>query len=171
MHEVSELPAPLKLISRLIDIIIAVSGITIIAIVFLNAVLRFVINIDSAWSREIVTFLMLWTVFLGCAAAAARSAHMRVTEIVALILPPLGRWWLEIAVNIVTCAVLVLIIWYGARIAIRTWDQETSVLYWPVGLLYAAMPVGTFLTLIFVGNDLIALFRPSTAGHDTGRRA
>jgi TRAP-type C4-dicarboxylate transport system permease small subunit len=45
------------------------------------------------------------------------------------------------------------------------------VLYWPVGLLYAAMPVGTFLTLIFVGNDLIALFRPSTAGHDTGRRA
>src|ERR1700694_3612889 len=99
MHEVSELPAPLKLISRLIDIIIAGSGITIIAIVFLNAVLRFVINIDSAWYREIVTFLMLWTVFLGCAAPAARSAHMRVTEIVALILPPLGRWWLEIAVN------------------------------------------------------------------------
>jgi TRAP-type transport system small permease protein len=169
MHEISELPAPLKLISRLIDIVIAVSGMTIIAIVFMNAVLRFVINIDSAWSREIVTFLMLWTVFLGCAAAAARSAHMRVTEIVALVLPPSGRWWLEIVVSIVTCALLILIIWYGVRISIRTWDQETSVLYWPTGLLYAAMPVGTFLTLLFVGNDLIGLFRSPTVGQDTGR--
>jgi len=169
MHEISELPAPLKLISRLIDIVIAVSGMTIIAIVFMNAVLRFVINIDSGWSREIVTFLMLWTVFLGCAAAAARSAHMRVTEIVALVLPPSGRWWLEIVVSIVTCALLILIIWYGVRISIRTWDQETSVLYWPTGLLYAAMPVGTFLTLLFVGNDLIGLFRSPTVGQDTGR--
>jgi TRAP-type transport system small permease protein len=171
MHDVSELPAPLKFISWLIDVVIAVAGMTIIAIVFMNAVLRFVINIDSAWSREIVTFLMLWTVFLGCAAAAARSAHMRVTEIVALVLPPPGRRWLEIAVNTLTCAVLVLIIWYGARISIRTWDQETSVLYWPTGLLYAAMPVGTFLTLLFVGNDLMALFKSPAAGEDTGRGA
>jgi TRAP-type C4-dicarboxylate transport system permease small subunit len=166
MHGIRDLPAPLKLISRLIDIVIAVSGITIIAIMFSNAMLRFAINIDIAWSLEIVTFLMLWATFLGCAAAAARSAHMRVVEIVALLLPPIARWWLEIAVHVITCAVLVLIIWYGARISIRTWDQETSVLYWPVGLLYAAMPVGTFLTLIFVGNDLIGLF---TASADQNR--
>lgn len=170
MHEIRDLPASLKLLSRLIDIVIVVSGITIIAIVFINATLRFVINMDIAWSLEIVTFLMLWATFLGCAAAAAQSAHMRVVEIVALLLPPIARWWLEIAVHILICAVLVLIIWYGVRIAIRTWDQETSVLYWPVGLLYASMPVGTFLTLIFVGNDLIGLFTTS-ADQNRGRGA
>lgn len=170
MHETRDLPAPLKLISRLIDIVLAASGITIIAIVFTNAMLRYVINMDIAWSLEIVTFLMLWATFLGCAAASARSAHMRVTEIVAMLLPPIGRRWLEIAVNVMTCVVLVLIIWYGVKIAIRTWDQQTTVLYWPVGLLYASMPVGTFLTLIFVGNDLIGLITAS-ADRNLGRGA
>jgi len=157
MHETRDLPPLLKTMSRLIDAALAVSGITIIAIVFVNAMLRFIVNMDIAWSLEIVTFLMLWATFLGCAAAAARSAHMRVTEVVALFLPPIGQRYLDIAIQITTCVILVMIIWFGAKITIRTWDQETTVLYWPVGLLYASMPVGTLLTLLFVGNDLYTL--------------
>ena len=57
--------------------------------------------------------------------------------------------------------VLLSIIWYGGRLSIRTWDQETTVLYWPVGLLYAAMPVGTLLTLVFIIHQTVCLVRSS----------
>jgi TRAP-type C4-dicarboxylate transport system permease small subunit len=160
------LPPPLKLLSRCIDGAIVVCGAGIVVIIFGNAFLRFITNMDVAWSRELATFLMLWVTFLGCAAAAARGAHMRVTEIAAHLLSPRAHRWLEVGINLVVSAVLLSIIWYGTRIAIRTWDQETTILYWPVGLLYASMPAGTFLTLLFVINQtarLVGSATPSTS--------
>jgi TRAP-type C4-dicarboxylate transport system permease small subunit len=155
------LPTPLKTLSRVIDGAVALFGGGIIVISFGNALLRFVMNLDVAWSIELSTFLMLWVTFLGCAAAAARGAHMRVTEIIAYVLSAPARRWLEIGINLVVSAVLISIIWYGVRLSIRTWDQETTVLYWPVGLLYAAMPVGTLLTLVFIIHQTVRLVRPS----------
>ena len=90
---------------------------------------------------------------------------MRVTEIAAHLFSPRAHRWLEVGINLVVSAVLLSIIWYGTRIAIRTWDQETTILYWPVGLLYASMPAGTFLTLLFVINQtarLVGSAKPST---------
>jgi len=155
------LPTPLKTLSRVIDGAIVLFGGGIIVISFGNALLRFVMNLDVAWSMELSTFLMLWVTFLGCAAAAARGAHMRVTEIIAYVLSAPARRWLEIGINLVVSAVLASIIWYGGRLSIRTWEQETTVLYWPVGLLYAAMPVGTLLTLVFIIHQTVRLVRSS----------
>jgi len=155
------LPTPLKRLSRLIDGVVALFGGGIIVISFGNALLRFVMNLDVAWSLELSTFLMLWVTFLGCAAAAARRAHMRVTEIIAYVLSAPARRRLEIGINLAVSTVLVSIIWAGCRLSIRTWDQETTVLYWPVGLLYAAMPVGTLLTLVFIIHQTVCLVRSS----------
>ena len=162
------LPAPLKTLSRVIDGAVALFGGGIIVISFGNALLRFVMNLDVAWSIELSTFLMLWVTFLGCAAAAARRAHMRVTEIVAYLLSAPARRRLDIGINVIVSAVLTSIIWYGALLSVRTWDQETTVLYWPVGLLYAAMPVGTLLTLVFIMHHTVSLLR-SSARHETTR--
>jgi TRAP-type C4-dicarboxylate transport system permease small subunit len=151
------LPTPLETLSRVIDGLVALFGGGIIVISFGNAFLRFVMNLDVAWSIELSTFLMLWVTFLGCAAAAARGAHMRVTEITAYMLSAPARRRLEISINLAVSIVLVSIIWYGGRLSIRTWEQETTVLYWPVGLLYAAMPVGTLLTLVFIGHQTFCL--------------
>jgi TRAP-type C4-dicarboxylate transport system permease small subunit len=37
----------------------------------------------------------------------------------------------------------------GISISGHTWRQSTTVLYWPVGLLYASMPAGMALSLMF----------------------
>jgi TRAP-type transport system small permease protein len=144
------LPKPLRKLSRIIDAVIALCGAGLVTIVFGNALLRFIANYDIAWAREVATFLMLWVTFLGLATAEARGVHMRVTEIAAHIFSASARRRLDVGINAVIAATLVIIIWYGIKISIRTWDQDSTVLYWPVGLLYAAMPVGVFLTLVFL---------------------
>jgi TRAP-type C4-dicarboxylate transport system permease small subunit len=158
MSQFDGLPKPLRKLSRIIDIVIALCGAGLVTIVFGNAFLRFVANYDVAWARELATFLMVWVTFLGLATAEARGVHMRVTEIAAHIFSAGARRWLDIAINSVVALVLGIIIWFGIKISIRTWDQDSTILYWPVGLLYAAMPVGAFLTLVFLLGHTMRMF-------------
>jgi TRAP-type C4-dicarboxylate transport system permease small subunit len=151
------LPKPLRKLSRLLDVVIALCGAGVVIIVFGNAFLRFVANYDVAGARELATFLMVWVTFLGLATAEARGVHMCVTEIAAYLFSAKARRWLDIGINAAIAVVLVMIIWFGIKISIRTWDQDSTILYWPVGLLYAAMPAGVFLTLIFLAGHTIRL--------------
>ncbi|MEM6492102.1 MAG: TRAP transporter small permease [Pseudomonadota bacterium] len=142
-------PAPLRLASRVIDVILAAGGAAIVVIVFTNATLRGTAGFDLAWSLEVVAFLLLWLTFLGCAAATARGSHMRVTDVVASVVPVRLRRPLNFVIDLAVIAILCALIFHGYRIAAHTWAQETTVLYWPVGLFYASMPVGMVATLAF----------------------
>lgn len=154
-------PAALRWLSALIDLCLVLGGLSIVTLVFVNAALRGAAGFDLAWSLEVTAFLLLWTTFLGCAAAMARGAHMRVTEIVENLIPHTGQRVLAVLIDLAIAAMLLSLIWYGWAIAARTWDQETTVLYWPVGLLYAAMPVGMALSLVFhLFNSLHDLRHP-----------
>jgi TRAP-type C4-dicarboxylate transport system permease small subunit len=146
-------PWPIRLLGTLVDLAVTVAGALIIALVFGNVVARAGFDVDIAWSNEVVTFLLLWATFLGAAAAARRGAHMRIGELVEAT-HGRPRAVLEALVLVLVAAVLVLLVRYGWVIVARTWQQETTVLYWPVGLLYAAMPVGAALTLVWVVYDL-----------------
>lgn len=79
----------------------------------------------------------------------ARGAHMRVTEIVESLLPSKAQRVLSIAIDLIVIAVLISLILTGYSISAHTWAQKTTVLYWPVGFLYASMPFGMALSLIF----------------------
>lgn len=142
-------PAILRALSHLIDFALVLGGFSIIALVFCNALLRGTAGFDLAWSLEVTSFLLLWSTFLGCAAAVARGAHMRVTEIAEGLFSPNARKVLSVVIDLIIIVILVSLIWAGYSISSHTWAQKTTVLYWPVGLLYASMPVGMACSLIF----------------------
>ncbi|MPQ96064.1 TRAP transporter small permease [Thioclava sp. JE_KL1] len=141
-------PAPLLMISGVIDACLAIGGALIVIIVFSNAVFRG-FGPDLSWSLEVSAFLMLWVTFLGAAAASARGVHMRVTEIFAALIPNRAKRGLTLVLNLIVAALMVSLIRFGAHTAIHVWHEKTTVLYWPVGLLYASMPVGIALALMF----------------------
>jgi TRAP-type transport system small permease protein len=158
-----DLPRPLRGLLWLIDRLIVLGGLGMLLIVFGNATVRLVFDVDLDASMELGSFLMLWVTFLGGAAAAGRGTHMRVTEIVAA-LGPLSRRVVELCVDAAVCVVLIALVWYGSVITISNWAEETSILEWPVGIHYLAMPVGSVLSLIFVIHHAVssrAWLRPS----------
>jgi TRAP-type C4-dicarboxylate transport system permease small subunit len=142
-------PLALRVLSRLIDVGLVLGGLSIVTLVFVNATLRGAAGFDLAWSLEVTAFLLLWTTFLGCAAAIARGAHMRVTELVELFVPSGAHRILSAVINIVVAVMMLSLIVEGYSISSHTWAQKTTVLYWPVGFLYASMPAGIALSLIF----------------------
>lgn len=142
-------PPALMILSRIIDYALVLTGTFIVVLVFVNATLRSAAGFDLAWSLEVTAFLLLWSTFLGCAAAVARGAHMRVTEIVEHLIPRVAQHYLSTLINLVVILMMISLIVTGYSISSHTWAQRTTVLYLPVGFLYASMPAGMLLSLIF----------------------
>lgn len=161
-------PKPLRLLSGAIDVCLVLGGLCIVSLVFTNALLRGAAGFDLAWSLEVTAFLLLWSTFLGAAAAMARGAHMRVTEIVNLLVPDVAQRWLALAIDLIILSMLLSLIWYGISISEHSWAQRTTVLYWPVGLLYASMPAGMTCALIFHIFNLIHDLRQPDDWGDSG---
>ena len=142
-------PAPLRYVGDIIDLAVVMLGTIMIVLMFVNVLARAALQVDVAANVELGEFMLVWATFLGCAAAARRSAHMRITELVDAA-PPRLRRFMELATRTGVLAILAALVWNGFLIAQQNMEQQTSVLYWPVGLTYAAMPTGTALTFLFV---------------------
>lgn len=100
----------IKLLHRLSDIIYVLSGYVITGFLFLitiftfvQVVSRFVFRFPIAWSQELIVYLLIWLVFIGC------SMGLRNGEVASLTLgtdrlSPRARKMLRIVVNVILVA-------------------------------------------------------------------
>ncbi|HEY5793853.1 MAG TPA: TRAP transporter small permease [Bosea sp. (in: a-proteobacteria)] len=142
-------PAALHLLGDAIDVVVTGLAVMLLLVMFANVAARVLLNSDIAWNTEFGEFVLLWATFLGGASAARRGAHMRITEFVEA-MPPAWTRAVEIATRLGVIALLCFLVWYGWNIAQGTMEQEMTVLHWPMGVQYLAMPVGSGLALIYV---------------------
>lgn len=131
-------PTFLRFLSTAIDAFLVLGGVSVLLLIFSNAVLRGTAGFDLAWSLEVTAFLLLWLTFLGCAAATARGAHMRVTEIVQCIFSNKMQFVLEISIGILICVLLLSLIYFGYSISSHTWAQKPQ---YYIGPLEYFMPL------------------------------
>jgi TRAP-type transport system small permease protein len=149
-------PALLRWLGNAIDVAVIAFGTSLVVLMVANVIGRALFSSDISANVELGEFMLVWATFLGGAAAARRGAHMRITEIV-MMLPPKPQRILEVAVRILVLGILLALAWNGAKIAAVNMDQATTVLYWPVGLSYAAMPVGSALAALFVAHETLRI--------------
>ncbi|WP_420393946.1 TRAP transporter small permease [Acuticoccus sp.] len=160
-------PRVLRALSTILDVVLAVLGLGICVLTFANAALRGFAGFDLAWSLEVIGFMLLWATFIGAACAMARGAHMRVTEIVAALVPAALQRPLALLIDVAVAALLLALTVYGADIALATWAQRSTVLYYPIGLGYLSMPVGMALCLVFhLANAIIDATSRGAAASD-----
>ncbi|TCR68525.1 TRAP transporter small permease [Bosea sp. BK604] len=154
-------PAPLRWLGDAIDVAVTLLAATLLIVMFANVAARVALNSDIAWNTEFGEFVLLWATFLGGASAARRGAHMRITEFVDSFPPAIGHA-VELATRVGVVGLLLLLIWYGLSISESTMGQEMTVLHWPIGVQYLAMPVGSAFALVFVIYEtvLLAMGRP-----------
>jgi TRAP-type C4-dicarboxylate transport system permease small subunit len=55
--------------------------------------------------------------------------------------------------------VLGVVLVYGWRLVQASWGSVLTVLDWPMAVQYLALPVGTAITLVFAGWDLVQALR------------
>ncbi|MDP3883493.1 TRAP transporter small permease [Hydrogenophaga sp.] len=111
---------------------------------------RYVLGTGSQWPEPIAILLMMVFTFIGAAAAYRANAHIAVTMLTDVLPPPLralSAWFVD-GCMAAACA---FVTWYGTRLSLGTMGQSISELPWlPVGVTYAALPLGSLFTLLFV---------------------
>ncbi|MCV0439375.1 MAG: TRAP transporter small permease [Hydrogenophaga sp.] len=116
---------------------------------------RYVLGTGSQWPEPISILLMVVFTFLGAAASYRAGAHIAVVMLTER-LPTAARGMLAFAVNILMLLVSVFMVFYGTRLCMGTWGQSIPELPWlPVGLTYVPVPLGGFITLLFVLEFLL----------------
>lgn len=111
---------------------------------------RYVLGTGSAWPEPIAILLMVIFTFIGAAAAYRANAHIAVTMLTDVLPRPLQKL-AEVAVDLLMVLACGFVAWYGTRLVIGTMGQSIAELPWlPVGVTYAALPIGSAITLLFV---------------------
>ena len=139
---------------------------TMIAVVFLQVIFRFVIKGSLPWSEELARYVMVWAVFIGASMGAKSGAHIGVEAFVK-VLPEGWKKPLVIvsaAFSVLFCGVVFAL---SAKVGINifTSGQVSPAMEIPMYWAYAAVPVGILLMGVrFVEAAVLALGRIDREG-------
>jgi TRAP-type transport system small permease protein len=151
-------PALVRWLGACVDTAIVLLGAALVVVVFGNVVLHS-FDKDIAWTTEFGELVMVWTTFLGVAAAVQRNAHMAVTELIDLVPEPRPRLFADGLIQCVVAGLLTLLVWKGGVAADAGWGSEMSVTGWPLAVQYLSLPVSSAIALVFVAWDLVQIGR------------
>ena len=135
-------------------------------VIFVNTFGRYTKLFQLFWAEELARYLMVWSVYMGAAAASSKGEHFAVDVIVSR-LPKTARYiayGLQILLNFIFCA---FILYYGFRlVGLQTkLGQVSATMRLPMWFMYSAMPVCTLLMLFQYTSHVIAKIRE--IGHET----
>jgi TRAP-type C4-dicarboxylate transport system permease small subunit len=109
---------------------------------------RYVLERTFVWYDEVARACFIWLVFLGAAVAVKRGAHFGLHMFVDAMPPHLKR-----AALLLTPLTIIV---FSAAIVVQGWSltqhgsaQTTAVMGMPVSWIYAAMPVGGALMILY----------------------
>ena len=128
--------------------LILLSGL-IFVVVFLQVLFRYLLRQPLFWSEELPRYLLIWMSFLAAALAQKHDAHINIT----LCLAPLStrtRQALKILTDAVILAFLWVLIYSGSLVTSITAHHRSTALQLPMGLVYAALPVGAILMSLYL---------------------
>ncbi|MFO1313712.1 MAG: TRAP transporter small permease subunit [Burkholderiales bacterium] len=150
-------PWPLAAFGACVDWAVVAIGALMILLVFLNVLLH-VAGRDLAWVTELAELLMVWVTFLGGACATRRGAQMTITEFIDKTHGG-HRQLADATVDLVAAATLLLLLVYGANLAVAGWSNQLTVLQIPMSFQYLGLPVGALAMLVWVLWDLWQIAR------------
>ena len=162
-------PAPIRWLGHAVDWTVVVMGMVMVTLVFTNVLMHNLLQRDLTLTTEVAELLMVWVTLLGGAAAARRGLHMTITELLDR-LHGRARQVAEGGIQLGVLLVLALLTWYGIGIAEAGMMSVLTVLQWPMATQYAALPVASAITMVFVAWDLWGIVRGRSRTERYGAR-
>lgn len=146
-----------KVLDKLEKIILGILAILFAVMViafFYQIILRFLFERGNPWSEELTRYAFIWLSMLGSAVATRRSRNMDVDFIVKR-MPKTMQIINSLFTKGLIIAFLMVIIVYGFSLVSITFKQLSPGLRVPMAYMYAAVPVGGLLMLLFTLEIII----------------
>ena len=111
--------------------------------------MRYVLNNPSPQLFELSIYCFVWVIYLGGALATRYNQHVRF-DLIYRSLPEKGRRVLDVAFNLLTNGVLLVLLYPAIRYTIQVYPIKASALRVPWTFLLLVFPI--FVTLVIIHN-------------------
>ena len=118
---------------------------------FGNVVARYFFNSPIQWAEEFSRYSFIWVVFLGAVVCTKQKRHIGIDSVVKA-LPNHLQPWVNLAADLLTLALMVIIIWYGGILSWRA-TQITATLNVPQYIIYVVVPASGVLGFLHSLSD------------------
>ena len=139
-----------KIINQILKAVVVLMLGVMSIVVFAQVVFR-IVHLSIPWSEELSKYLLIWSTFLGSALCIRRKSLVGL-EFFLNSMTKRNQKILQTVLNLLVCAMLLFLIRVGFWAVRQVWFQITPVLKQSMGLMYAAIPVGSVFMLI---NEII----------------
>ncbi len=122
---------------RLTEGAMAIIMVIMLALLFVNVVLRYGFSSGLLASAEIARFLFVWTIMFGAVICLRDHEHLDL-RVIDKILPPKAVWVLRRAVNLVILVSSLMLLVGSYRQTFANWPNISPMSGIPVGVMYLA---------------------------------
>ncbi|HZK18775.1 MAG TPA: TRAP transporter small permease [Clostridia bacterium] len=121
--------------------------IVMVAVAFTQVVARYIF-FSLSWSEELTRYCLVWLTFMGGALGVRKKIHVAVEAIIMFFPQEVKK--IVAKTNYLLLAVFGFVLfWYGTILSIHNMKQLSPAMHIPIGIIYAALPVGGLLILFF----------------------
>ncbi|HEY8528804.1 MAG TPA: TRAP transporter small permease [Paenibacillaceae bacterium] len=155
----------LKLMDKVNQVLFWIVGILLGAVFVLlvsQVYFRYVMNSSLSWSEEAARYLTIWIVFLGVALGLRRKRLIAV-EVVVQFVPKKLEFAFRMLVLLVSLVLMAFLFYFGIRMGITVSNKTSTAMGIPMWIPYAAIPIGTLLTLLNAIAAMIEMFTEKEA--------
>jgi TRAP-type C4-dicarboxylate transport system permease small subunit len=153
----------IRRLTWLIERLLILLSMGIAGVVFLQVVFRYVLRQPLFWSEELPRYLLIWMSFLAAAVAQKQDAHINITLALAPF-SPRARQILQLFTNCIILGFLGILAYSGGLVTSITAHHRSTALQLPMGLVYAALPVGASLMMLYLVLQIVDGVRRLRAG-------
>lgn len=120
----------------------------IILLACANVFMRYVVGNPWGWVEEVTIFIFVWLIMLGSASVVKAEGHCSI-DVLARKLPAGPRRILDLLVDVLVIVTLLLLIWYGTKLALSAGGKVTPMLGIPYTYVDLAIPAGSLFMLVY----------------------
>ena len=125
-----------------------------VALTLLQVVTRYGMHAGFEWTEELARLDLIYLTFFGSIVALRRGQHLRIETLVDA-LPAKLRRATGIVVNVLSIAVLMVVVWQGIPLLPQFWPVLSAALGWPTTVFYLPVIVGCLVMAIIMLVDLV----------------
>lgn len=118
---------------------------------------RYMFNHPLYWTEELGRHVMIWMVFMASCVCLRRGFHLNISFLEQR-LGPRARMVLGLVMVALLGYFFYLMMIHGWTLTHKTMGQRSSALHYPMGLVYAALPIGgLFMTLFNIEKMILSV--------------
>lgn len=126
----------------------------IFTLVIVEILCRTFLGFSLLWATDFIQLVVCWTLAFGMSAIVYSNDHLKM-DVIKQKLPPKAQKAMSIFTDVLELAFFAMLIPFGIKTAMTKMSILFTTLRWPMGYMYAALPVFGTLCTVFMLYRLV----------------